>query len=114
MRPSEPSSCCQAIFAKRAPSGQGKTFPERAAFCAISFPRIKRKVLLSPRSVVLMSFQFSKSGSKGNPSNSGCTVANGADVALASWIEAAPAVPLFELAGVGLLLWLGATLQGAR
>src|SRR5260370_23301851 len=73
-RPSGPGSCCQAILAKRAPSGQGEMLPEFAAFTASSLPRTNRKVLLSPLSVTLMGFQLAKVGSNGNPSNSGCTI----------------------------------------
>src|SRR5260370_16383788 len=73
-RPSGPGSCCQAILAKRAPSGQGEMLPEFAAFTASSLPRTNRKVLLSPLSVTLIGFQLAKAGSKGNPSNSGCTI----------------------------------------
>src|ERR1700683_3441741 len=72
-RPLGPDFCCQAILAKRDPSGQGEILPARAAFTATSFPRINRKVLLSPRSVVLIGLQVSKDGSNGNPSNSGST-----------------------------------------
>ena len=36
----------------------------------MSLPRMNRKVLLSPRSVVLSTFQFSKLGSNGRPLNS--------------------------------------------
>jgi hypothetical protein len=73
--PSGPDSCSQATLAKQVPSGQGEMLPESAAFTATLFPRTKRKVFLSPRSVVLIGFQPSKFGSKGNPLNSGGTVA---------------------------------------
>src|SRR5277367_6370591 len=72
-RPSGPSTCCQAILAKRVPSGQGEMLPDCAAFTATSLPRMKRKVLLSPRSVVLMGFHVLKVGSKASPFSSGCT-----------------------------------------
>src|SRR5579859_7746904 len=71
MRPSVPSCCCQAILARREPSGQGVMLPDWAALKAMSLPRMKRKVLLSPRSVVAMTFQDSKVGSKARPFHSG-------------------------------------------
>src|ERR1700733_14268473 len=91
-RPSGPGSCPQAILAKRAPSGQGEMLPECAAFTATSLPRMNRKVLLSPRSVVLIGFQLSKVGSNGNPSSSGCTIARdaGAGTPLGTAAGAAP------------------------
>src|ERR1700722_15976432 len=72
-RPSGLSTCCQAILAKRVPSGQGEMLPDCAALNAMSLPRMKRKGLLSPRSVVLMGFQVLKVGSKASPFSSGCT-----------------------------------------
>src|SRR5580658_7419117 len=99
MRPSGPSSCCHAILANSAPSGQGLILPDCAAFTAISLPRMKRKVWLSPRSVVLISFQVSKFGSKGNPLNSGGTAVKDTGAGIATGV----------LGG-----WLGAGVHGAR
>src|SRR6478735_9314161 len=99
-RPSRPGSCSHAILARLAPSGQGEMLPELTALTAISLPRTKRKVLLSPRSVVLIAFQFSKAGSNGNPSSSGRTVDRdaGAGTALPG--------PVRD--------WFGAGVHGAR
>jgi len=44
---------------------------------AISFPKMNRNVLLSPRSVVLTGFQSWKPGSKESPPGSGWTLARG-------------------------------------
>src|SRR5277367_3037144 len=89
-RPSGPSTCCQAILAKRVPSGQGEMLPDCAALNATSLPRMKRKVLLSPRSVVLMGFQVLKVGSKGSPLSSGGTEARemAASVGMAADVSA--------------------------
>src|SRR5580658_2479517 len=76
-RPSGAASLVHAILAKRAPSGQGEMLPDWAALTAMSLPRMKRKVLLSPRSVVLMGRQDSKAGSNGTPFHSGCTAVRG-------------------------------------
>src|ERR1700690_3776741 len=101
IKPSAPSSCCQAIFAKLVPSGHGEMFPDCAAFTAISLPRTNRKVLLSPRSVVVIGFQPSKSGAKGNPLGSGVTAVRftGEDVTPSAAV-------LLDCAGIGV--------QGAR
>src|SRR5580698_8569295 len=84
MSPFAPSCCSHAILAKRVPSGQGERLPDCAALIAISFPRIKRKVLLSPRSVKLIGRHFSKAGSKGKPFSSGLTAARDTGVDAAS------------------------------
>src|SRR5665213_1633286 len=109
MSPSSPSSCCQATFANRAPSGQGEMLPDCAAFTATSFPKMNRNVLLSPRSVVLISFQLSKDGSKANPLRSGCTADNEIGVAAASPPLAGCPSPFFLLLGK-----LGTVAHGAR
>src|SRR5438105_14392607 len=75
MRPSAPGCCCHAILAKRAPSGHGGMLPECAAWRAPPLPRTRRSESLSPRSVVLRSFQPSKEGSKAKPPGSGAMAA---------------------------------------
>src|ERR1700691_6143027 len=97
MRPSGPNSCCQAILAKRAPSGHGELLPACAALMAMSLPSTNRKVLLSPRSVVLSGFQFSNSGSNGNPLNSGCTDARDEDAGVSPLAAGDTAAAVFEL-----------------
>src|ERR1700692_1656701 len=78
--PSLPSCCCQAIFAKRVPSGHGEMAPDSAAWMAMSLPRMKRKLLLSPRSVKLTGFQSPNDESKATPLHSGRSLSRRRDV----------------------------------
>src|ERR1700678_4693610 len=76
--------------------------PDCAALNATPLASTNRKVLLSPRSVVLIGFQLSKAGSNGNPLSSGFTIAR---ETVAVWPP---------LLGCALAIGCGADDHGAR